>query len=239
MKTQTGKKPAPRADVQKAGNVTIDLGETIEKKLLAAGLRTDLGKSPALRTGNLKGGPVGARGTGLFGGYRPWYDRFGRPSMGETTASKVFNLIPTAIRQVQTHQLLGGLGLGILGNRTLVRLTPRLVNTNSKLLVEGIAFLAGLVPLMFSRNAYTMGTAIPGAIMLASTIVDRGLDMVGLGAVPGAELRGAASGQGASSASAARQKLASIQNRINVAQATVQGQTSAQHPLPRVVAKVS
>lgn len=228
------KKNAGRpADVKKAENVTIDLGETIEKRLLAAGLRTDLGKTGSgIKAGNLGGGPAGGQKPGLFGGYRPWYNRFGRPGMGDDMATgRTFQIIPSAIRQVQTTHLLTGLGLGILGNRTLIRVAPRLWSS-PQMLYEGMAFVAGLIPLLVTRNAYTVGVAIPGLVVVGGSIVDAILDWAGLGAPKALGLSGA--GAPRQEALAARQKLASIQNRINVAQA--QGQT-AQRPVPRVVAQ--
>ena len=241
MNKAAAKKPAGRpADVKKAENVTIDLGETIEKKLLAAGLRTDLGKGGSgIRTGNSGGGPVGEQRPGLFGGYKPWYNRFNRPSMGaELTTTRTFSIIPAQLRQLTTSHVLTGLGLGIVGNRVMVRLTPKLWDNSSKILHEGLAFIVGLVPMLFKRNAYTVGVAIPGLVMLGGTIVDKVLDWVGLDVPAGRELRGSGAPR-QQAALDARQRLASIAGRMQVAQALPAGQPAAQQrPVPRVTAQL-
>lgn len=224
-----------------AAPFVIDVGEKVDKKidqtigekLRAAGIRTEIGKS---RSGNAPAAAGGAFGSGLrpgmFGGYRPWYSRY-RPGMGqEIVTERKFTLIPASIKTVDTGDALTGLGLGILGNRALVRLTPSLWANDSRILHEGLAFVAGLVPLLFKRNATTLGVAIPGAVYLGGTIVDKIFDAVGLPA--GRALRGADGAPRADAALQARQKLAAIQQRINLAQAQSQGQRPA---LPRVVAQ--
>lgn len=240
------KKSAGRASGKDTENVTIDLGETIEKKLRAAGLRTEVGR-PASKTGNVKGGPVkgGQPGTfggyrpGMFGGYRPWYQRFGRPGLGAEATERKFTLIPAAIAQVKTTELLTGLGLGIVGNRALIRLTPALWDNDSKLLHEGLAFVAGLVPMLFKRNATTVGVAVPGAVYLGGTLVDKLFDAVGLPAAK--QLRGIQAPARPDAALAARQKLAAIQNRINLAGQQGQQARPQAAPqrtqVPRVVAQ--
>jgi hypothetical protein len=132
---------------------------------------------------------------------------------------------------VKTADLLTGAALGLLGNRALVRLTPKLWPTNSSRLVhEGIAFGLGLLPMLFKRNAMTVGVALPGAVYFAGTLVDMLYNAVGM---PSATLAG---GNGAPQAAAdpnlgARQRLAQIQQRINTPQASQQ-----QRSLPRVMA---
>lgn len=225
-----------------SGNVkyTIDLGEKLDKKIgetigeriRAAGLRTEVGKS-ASKSGNVKAGAFGGYRPGMFGGYRPWYSRFGRPGMGQEavayTARNRFTLIPVAIQQVKTTEVMTGLGLGTLGNRALVRLTPELWRNDSKLLHEGLAFVAGLLPLILKRNATTLGVALPGAVLFGASLIDKVFDAV---LPPRAiTLRG---GEGAARVDAvgqARQKLAAIQQRMSLAQ-------QPQHQqVPRVVAQ--
>lgn len=230
-----------------SGNVPVilDVGEKIDKrldqtigeKLRAAGLRTEVGGSQtsigASKGGNVKPGAFGGYKPGMFGGYRPWYSRFGRPGMGQDAAAiteRRFTLIPAALQQIKTTEVLEGIGLGILGNRAMVRLTPALWQNDSKLLHEGLAFVAGLIPMLFKRNAVTVGVAVPGAVVLGGTLVDKVFDLVGL---PKArELKGGEGAPRADAALQARQKLAAIQQRINLAQ------SQAQRPaVPRVVAQ--
>lgn len=238
MKKATGKKGVEKKSSGGAGdgNVTIDLGEVVEKKLRAAGLRTEVGKSGGAKKGGYKAGTFGGYRPGMFGGYRPWYSRFGRPWLGQEAApSRRYSLIPEAIKQVNTADVLTGLALGIVGNRALVRLTPALWTTNDQKLVhEGIAFLAGLVPMLFKRTATTLGVAVPGAVMLGGTLVDK--LFTALFGPPAVTLKGggmAAGGIRGGEATEARQRLAAIQQRINLAQ---QGQRG-QGPVPRVVAR--
>jgi hypothetical protein len=225
------------------GNVTLDLGEKhhqkiekmIESKLATAGMA---GAPSGLASRFTKGGASGR--PGMFGGgYKPWYSRFGKPWLGQGDATMTafaapgrrFNIIPIEVQTVKTADLLTGAALGLLGNRALVRLTPKLWPTNSSRLVhEGIAFGLGLLPMLFKRNAMTVGVALPGAVYFAGTLVDMLYNAVGM---PSATLAG---GNGAPQAAAdpnlgARQRLAQIQQRINTPQASQQ-----QRSLPRVMA---
>lgn len=242
------------------GNVTVDLGEKhsqkiermISEKFAKAGLagskRTEMGRPVA--------GKFSSRPGLLGGGYRPWYSRSGGPSIGSrlgrpgsslgsrfgrrpwlgqeamawVPGTSAFQIIPASLRQVATGNLLTGLGLGLLGNRALVRLTPQLWPNPNRLMHEGIAFAAGLIPMLFQRNAATLGVALPGAVYFGGTLVDRLFTWIG---IPSATLAGAQNenSAGANAALAARQKLAAIQNRI---------QSPAVQPnrgVPRVVAQ--
>lgn len=191
-----------------SGNVTIDLGESIERKLRSAGLSGGASRHPH-RPGSYR--PGGYR-PGMFGGYRPWYasrysslgDRFNRWTLGAKLG------LPS---ETKTSELLTGSLLGIAGNRALVRVTPELIASRSKLLHEGIAFGAGLIPLLVKRNSMTVGVAIPGLVFFGGSLVDWLLDMVGM---PKPALQGTAPGRsGADAAWSARQKLANIQSRMN------------------------
>lgn len=223
------------------GNVTVDLGEKhhqkiermIESKLATAGMAGSSG----LAASRFGGKPGVSGRPGMFGGgYKPWYSRFGKPWLGQDAAAitafqapgRRFNIIPMEIQTVKTADVVTGMALGLLGNRALVRLTPKLwASNNSKLVHEGIAFAAGLLPMLFKRNAMTVGVALPGAVYFAGTLVDMLYNAVGM---PSATLAG---GNGASQATdpnqGARQRLAQIQQRINTPQA-------AQRSLPRVMA---
>lgn len=245
---KSAKKSAGASRKADNGNVTLDLGEKhsekiqemVNEKFAAAGMagvaqRTQIGRPGFLgrpSSGRFLGRPA------LGAGYRPWLSRFGgrRPFMGNdagamvTTNRGMYSIIPMELQQVKTGQLLTGLGLGILGNRALVRLTPNLwKGNNSRLLHEGIAFAAGLIPLLFKRNATTLGVALPGAVYLGGTLVDMLFTAVGMPASP--SLAGAEFGraQGVDAALVARQKLAAIQNRLQV--------PAAQRSVPRVVAQ--
>lgn len=213
-----------------SGNVTIDLGETIEKKLRAATMASgaSAGK-PGLR--GYRAGILSGHRSGTVGNYRPWYSRVGRPWLGQNS----YSLIPAAIANVKTTEVLTGLGLGIVGNRAVARLTPMLWPGQSPLLHEGIAFVAGLLPVLIQKNATTVGVAIPGGVMLGASLVDALFNWAFPASVgvPGAVVPPPAGGMQGNSAMAARQKLASIQARM-AQQAPVQQQ---QQPLPRVVAQ--
>jgi hypothetical protein len=222
------------------GNVTVDLGEKhhqkiermIESKLATAGM-SGAQSGLASRFGSKAG--VSGR-PGMFGGgYKPWYSRFGKPWLGQDAAAitsysmpgRRFNIIPMEIQTVKTADVVTGMALGLLGNRALVRLTPKLwaVAQTNAMVNEGIAFVAGMLPMLFKRNAMTVGVALPGAVYFAGTLVDMLYTAVGMPAKP-ANMSGA---QAADPNQGARQRLAQIQQRINTPQA-------AQRSLPRVMA---
>lgn len=188
-----------------SGNVTVDLGEAIEKKIRDAGLR---------RT-EVAGGPPAMRGRyrpGMFGQYRPWLGRFSRPWMGQEGVLQALRPgILQNIESVRTTRVLTGLGVGLIGNRALVRVTPMLWKNDSKLLHEGLAFVAGILPLLFKRTATTVGVAIPGLVFLGGSLVDLVMNAVG---VPEAKLAGSAGAQRIDASTAARQRLAAIQQKI-------------------------
>lgn len=248
------KKSAGAGRKADSGNVVLDLGEKHSQKIskmidakfaqagLAGGQRTEVGRPPfGLRSGSRFGGRFLGRPSlgrpALGAGYRPWFANR-RPWMGDNGAlalpgSAMFQIIPTAIRQVVTAELLTGLGLGILGNRALMRLTPQLWATQkNQLLHEGIAFAAGLVPLLFKRNATTLGVALPGAVYIGGSLIDMLFTAVGM---PVATLQGAQPSRisGSDAALAARQKLAAIQQRIQTPVAQQQGPRQ----VPRVIAQ--
>jgi len=135
------------------GNVTFDLGESLERRLRQGGMA---GKDPA-----------GAR-TGL--GYRPGWG-FQKPTLGAKLG------IP---ERVQTGRVLGGGLLGAVGNSILRRVTPGLIGSDSELAVDGLNALAGIVPFFFVRNDMTVGIALPGVLRLAFDLTDVGLDALGM-----------------------------------------------------------
>lgn len=226
------------------GNVVLDLGEKhsqkiskmIDAKFAQAGLagsqKTEIGRPSGSKFtgGRFLGRPA------LGAGYRPWYAGR-RPWMGNDTLTltasgprSMFGSLAN-IRHVATVELLTGVGLGLVGNRALMRLTPALWPTNTNAMVhELIAFGAGLIPLLFKRNATTVGVALPGAVYLGGMLVDKLFSVLGMpSGLPG--LAGAVNRPVAQGAAAdARQKLAAIQQRI-------QNGGAQQRNVPRVVAQ--
>lgn len=225
------------------GNVTVDLGEKhhqkiermIESKLAGAGMA---GAQSGLAS-RFGGKPGVAGRPGVFGGgYKPWYSRFGKPWLGQGEATMTafsapgrrFNIIPIEVQTVKTTDVLTGMAIGLIGNRALVRLVPKLWATagTNALVNEGIAFAIGLVPMLFQRKAMTVGVALPGAVYFAGTLVDMLYNAVGMPAKP-SNMSGGASAPAADPNLGARQRLAQIQQRINTPQAS-------QRSLPRVMA---
>lgn len=235
---KTQKKSAGKAE---RGNVTVDLGEKhtqkiermINSKLSAAGMA---GSRPVA---GVAGRAAGSNRPwlGNSAGYKPWYSRFGKPWLGQdatvtaftTPGRSRFNVIPVEIKTVDTGKVLTGMGLGLLGNRALVRVTPMLWPTQTNPLVhQGIAALAGIIPLLFERNSMTVGVAIPGVVYFAGTLVDMLYNSIGM---PQRVVM--AGGEGAPKVEGnqnARARLAAIQQRINAPQ-------GSQRSLPRVVAQ--
>lgn len=188
------------------GNVTIDLGETIEKKLRTAGMA---GRGRSSRAGYRPG---------MFG-YRPWSHSSGKLGWKLGDMLK----LPSNLSPKDT---LTGAVIGTVGNRILRFLTPRVLGTNSQIMVDAVNFGVGLVPYLVQRNSMTVGIALPGLVYLAGDLADWALDKVGvLGARP-ALVAMAGRGGSLDAAVAARQKLAEIQARIGqqarVAQQRVQ-----------------
>lgn len=243
------RKSAGQSRKAASGNVTVDLGEKhnariermINSKLASVGMagepregvKTQMGRPfSSFRTGLRRpGGALGKFRPGVLGsGRRLWSSRFRRPWMGQSAyavpsnGGRTWQIIPRSIANVKTADVLSGVGLGILGNRALLRLTPALWS-NTRLVHEGIAFVAGLIPLIFKRNPMTLGVAIPGAVILGSSLVDSLFNMIGFNP----SLSGAGR-SGTDSTIAARQKLAALQQRINVP-------APGRGPLPQVVAR--
>jgi len=229
-----------------SGNVIVDLGEDIDKKIRSAVgdarrsmERTEMGRPGEFRSGGFRPGVFGHRPggyrpggyrpggyrPGMFGGYRPWYaDRTGRGgSMGMAFMTE----------PVKPVQMLGGLALGVVGNRALVRVTPDLIGHPSEVIHTGIAFVVGLVPVLVRPNSITVGVAIPGAVYFAGALVDFAMNKVGIkkptlsGAEAPAQAQPQALRGGADAALAARQKLAHLQSQI---QQPVQQQQYAGNP---------
>jgi hypothetical protein len=253
-----GKKDKKSAGAGKKsdGNVLVDLGEKhtqkidrmISTKLAEAGVRT-VGRSAATApkasgSGPARWTPAAAKpaAMGSSKGFQPWYSKFGKPWLGQGGSAVTvypgerFKILPRDLEQ-SGAKLFGGMGLGLIGNRAIVRITPLLWQNNSKLVHEGIAFVAGLVPLLFKRNAMTVGAAVPGAIMLGATVLDALFNWLGM---PKSNLQGVGDltpRQHIDATAAARNKLNSVQQNVNRALGQAQPQQSQpQRTLPRVVA---
>lgn len=248
------KKQPSKGAGRKDGNVIVDLGEEIDKKIVSAvgaatrgterdteraemgrpggyrpgmfggyrpggyrpgGYRPGMfgGSRPGSSSGSRPGSPGGSR-PGMFGGYRPWYaDRDSRVSGG--VLGMKFLTEP-----VKPVAMLGGLALGVIGNRALMRVTPDIINTTMEIAHTGIAFIVGIIPALVKPNSITVGVALPGAVYFAGSLVDWAMNKMNIkdtrktmtGTEAPAQQRG-----GADSALAARQKLADLQQRIQPA----------------------
>jgi hypothetical protein len=226
------KKPSKGAG-RKDGNVIVDLGEEIDKKITSAAVaaarteRAEMGRPGGYRPGMFGGyrpggyRPGGYR-PGMFGGYRPWYaDRESRGSGG--TMGMAFMKEP-----VTATSMLGGLALGVIGNRALMRVTPDIIGTTMEIAHTGIAFVVGLIPALVKPNSITVGVALPGAVYFAGSLVDWAMNKVGIqkkvlsGGAEAPQQRG-----GADAALAARQRLADLQQRIQPAQQQYSGNPRA------------
>lgn len=116
----------------------------------------------------------------------------------------------------------GGAAVGIAGNRGIVTFLPMVWGGATPLISNGIAFVAGLLPLAFKQNAMSVGVATPGAVFLGGYLVDKLFAMLS-GPTPARQ--GQISGHDVTTN--ARQKLAHIQSQIHA-------QSGA---LPRVIAQ--
>lgn len=227
------KGPEPKS--KKPGNITVDLGEAIDRKLRAAigsaksearasvdGPRSvAFGRRPMFG-GSRFGRPALGSGFGrpVSGGFRPFYgSRFSSPSLGGSMLKGVQS-------ETKTLDLLAGIGVGVVGNRALLRVTPSLTFLGSSALVHSsVAFVVGLIPAMVRQNSVTVGVAIPGAVVLAGALVDYALNAMKIGQPA---LSGAGQNrQGIDAAMAARQRLADITARLSPAR-QVAAQPAAQ-----------
>lgn len=210
------KKAAKKAAAPKGnGNITVDLGEAIDRKL-----RSAMGKGASdpkkasmgypgsgYRPGMYGWKPYGAERPGRFGGSP---SRFGgsmnRWSLGGPSLLGLS-------RQVSTMQGLTGIAVGLIGNRALMRVSPSLVKTSNLMAHSAIAFVVGLIPVLIKQNSVTMGVAVPGAVYLGGSIVDWAFDAVGI-AKP-ALSGGSPTGSGVNQAIQARQRLVDLQRSIH------------------------
>lgn len=219
----------PGAGRKAEGNIVIDLGEKLDRKLQAAGMAGVRDRGGVSRFGSTRFGSgtrLGSYRPGSYGGYRPsWYPSRGGASKFELGLKKMG--VPQTL---VTEDLVAGLGLGTVGNRIIARVLP-MITPVGPLTGDAIAAGVGIIPFLANPNSMTVGVAVPGLIALATTLADELLNMIGLMPVtpapapvpvvpvvpvaPAAPAATAPAVRGAMSAAmAARQKLADIQNRL-------------------------
>lgn len=206
---------------KKPGNITIDLGEAIDKRLKTA-LGSAKAESRASIGGFGHGRPVfggsrfgrpalgGGFGRSIGGGFRPFYGSRFSPSLAGGSVLKGVQ------SDIKTMDMLMGAGVGIIGNRALMRVTPNFAILGSNEIVHAaIAFVVGIIPAVIKQNSVTLGVAIPGALVLGGSLVDWALSAMN---IRKPVLSGASQNrQGVDAAMAARQRLADIQARLSPA----------------------
>lgn len=218
LKSGKSKKGAGRGKDE--GPIVVDLGEEIDKKLRSvvgqvtmAGSKTgekgkaEMGRGDGnYRPGMFGGYKPGGYRPGMFGGYRPWYaDRDSSMGARQSIAQMVD----------KPWWVAGGLAIGVLANRALMRVSPDIVKTDIEVVHTGIIFGIGVIPLLIKPNAITLGVAIPGAVYFAGSLVDWMMNRAGIkkpalsGDAPAQAPR-----QGMDQALAAREKMAQMQQRI-------------------------
>jgi hypothetical protein len=201
------------------GNVTVvDLGEEVDKvlvkridqKLKAAGVVGKAQQKEQMAGPGSSSYRAGGYRPGMFG-YRPWYadkqNKFGA-TMGSSYSEKMRGLS----RPNLTHLGIGA-GIGALGNAALLRVTPDIVKSDLSIVHNAIAFTIGLIPVLAKPNSYTLGVAVPGAVMLAMSFFNFAMDQVG---IKKPALRGSdASHASIESSVSARAKLQQVHQQIN------------------------
>lgn len=213
------KRAKPRKNAGRSkdtGNIVVDLGEEIDKKLRSVVGQVTMSGSKSKESPASMGRPgyggyrPGGYRPGMFGGYRPWYADKSSVGGGGTLGMAWLS------QPVKPVQMLGGMGLGVLGNRVLIRVTPDIIKTSYEWVHTGIAFLVGIIPAMVRPNSVTVGVAIPGMVFFAGSLMDAALNAVG---VKKPALSGGGSApvprEAAQSALATREKLASMQSTLN------------------------
>ncbi len=148
----------------RAGDVVeFDLGEKVADAIRSNGL-SGAKKRPGYKPGH--------------SGYRP--GMYGRGGGSWGLGAKLG--IP---EKVNTKEVIGGGLLGVVGNRLVERLAPGVIGTNDKLVVETVAFVTLAIPFavtafMKKKSDLTTGIAMPGLFFLGGSLVDVGLDYVGM-----------------------------------------------------------
>lgn len=206
------------------GNIVVDLGEEVDKvmvkkidqKLAAAGVIPKREKMAGPGESRFGGYRPGGYRPGMYG-YRPWYADKGS---GMGSSMSYSSRWKSLMRPNLGHLSVGAL-IGALGNAGLVRVTPSIVKgTDLNVVHQGIAFTVGLIPVLARPNSYTLGVAVPGAMLFASAIFNLALDSMGVQkpALRGSEPAGAAPAApraiDASSASV-RAKLQEVHGRLS------------------------
>lgn len=256
-KTAAGKKPEKRpARGKEPGNIVVDLGEDIDGKIRSVvkerlrsaigesrraksdsgqpGSRNEISRGDSGKTGMYGGYKPGGYRPGMFGGYRPWYAD--KPSGSGLGAGLGMAWLKEPVKPLA---MAGGLALGTIGNRALLRVTPDIVKYDSALLHNGIAFLVGLIPVMIKPNSITVGVALPGAVYLFGSFTDWVMNKIGV-KQPALSLGSTAPAerpqprQGPDQSLSARDKLQSLANNMRPPQGQPQQQMSG---MPRFVAR--
>lgn len=215
-------KPRKHTGPKETGNIVVDLGEEIDKKLrsvvgqvaMSGGAkgssRAEVGRpgSGNYRPGMFGGYKPGGYRPGMFGGYRPWY--------ADRSSSSLGSHLSRLNEPVKPVAMLGGMALGVLGNRSLMRVTPDIIKNTHEWVHTGIAFLVGIIPAMVKPNSITIGVAIPGAVFFAGSLVDMAMNAVGIKkpALSGGALSAPPPRPAADAALATREKLINMQQRI-------------------------
>ncbi len=196
------------AKAKSPGNVTVvDLGEEVDKhmsrkidqKLRAAGVETGVQKEKMAGSFGYRQG--GFR-PGMFG-QRPWYadrqNRFGM-TMGGSYSERWRGLMRPNLGHAAIGALIGG-----LVDAGLLRVTPDVIKSQNGLLNTGLVAALGLVPVFVKPNSYTLGVAMPGAVMFGLSIINYAMDSLGF---KKPALSGAGPAAGVDAQLSARQKLA-------------------------------
>lgn len=204
------------AGPKESGNITVDLGEAIDKRL-----RSALGESrkeapakmagyrPGMFNGSYRPGGRPGFGRPALGGFRPpWQQnresRFGSLGLGKLGIQT----------ETKTWDLLTGMGIGVIGNRALLRVSGSLpMFPKNALLHNAVAFVVGVIPALVKQNSVTLGVAVPGAVFLAASMVDWAMNAIGI-AQPSLGSALGAPRHGVDAALAARQRLAAIQSGV-------------------------
>ena len=224
VKAKAAAKEKAKGGKKEQGDVIqVDLGEAIDRKLRSAigsakpredgNVRSEIGH-PSYRPGGYRPGMYGYR-PGSFGGYRPWYaSREGRLGGGSP-----FIGAGGVIEKVQIGHMVGGITIGVIGNRALVRVTPDIIKVDYAVVHDAIAFIVGLIPVLAKPNSLTVGVALPGTVFLAGSLADWVMNALKIKKGPSSigspgDSALAPRPQGVDAALSARQKLADVHSRM-------------------------
>lgn len=240
---EIGMKKSQKSDGADGNVTTIDFGEKLDSvirdeaiKLAGSRDRGRKSSGAVARSSRFSGGYR----PGMYGGYRPTMGmhRTWRPSrMGDGKLGMLLKL-PEGVREKSKELFTGGL-IGTAGNRVLAWVAPGILNTQSKLAVEAVAFGVTLVPYVVKQNVTTFGIALPGFFFFLGALADSAIGATNvLGPDPRPGLRGSQPQRQPQHSHqeavlAARRKLAEAQHKMQARGAGVARPVVAR---PRVVA---